>query len=348
MKIKISIPGFPDKLNISQFVGNNKNIGFDCKFYINDSTLNDADYWFVIEDLQCKEEEVYVHEENVYFISAEVVHDKGYYDTPRLSAFLNQFSKIITCHDIYRENAKYDLPFLPWMINANHGHSIFESSTRDLNWFVNNNLIEKTKKISVFCSDQQLTSDHRMRFKFVNTIKKHFGDVLDWYGNGINPLSEKWYGIAPYKYHIVIENQSRNNIVTEKLYDSFLGMAYPIYYGAPNISKFFDPKSLTQIDIMDLYGSINEIEKVMKEDKWENSQSLLIESKFKVLNEFNLFKRIAEVSRTSGLSSSKKVKKKIRLFSLNYLTLNSFSKKLANRTGLILQNFSNKLLRIDS
>ena len=346
LNIKISIPSFSDKINIAQFVGNTQNIGFGCKFYINDPTLQEADYWFVIDDLRLQEETVCINKEKVYFVSAEVVYEKGYFDDPRSTAFLDQFSNIITCHDIYRENTKYDIPFLNWMISANHGPSIFGISTRDINWFKENNSINKTKTISVFCSNQDETVDHRLRLKFVSAIKKHFGDTLDWYGNGINPLPEKWGGIAPYKYHIVIENQSRNNIITEKLFDCFLGMAYPIYYGAPNANEFFDPNSFTQIDIMDYNGSIRKIEEVIKEDRWEKKLPLLIESKNRVLYDYNLFKRLAEVSINAELTSSNKTKQNISLRSLNHVSPKSFGEKLATRSGILLQHFSNKLLKL--
>ena len=57
-----------------------------------------------------------------------------------------------------------------------------------------------------------------------------------WYGNGINQIEKKSDIIFNSKYHIVIENDSRNNLVSEKLYDSFLGLSFPIYYGATNIN----------------------------------------------------------------------------------------------------------------
>jgi hypothetical protein len=346
IKIKVTIPKFSNNINISQFVGNDQNIGFGCKFHVNDPTLYEADYWFVIEDLKLQEESVYVNTECVYFISAEVVHEKGYYDSPRMNAFLNQFSNIITCHDIYRQNTRYDVPFLPWMINANHGDSVFESSTRDINWLKESHAINKTKTISVICSNQLLTADHRLRFKFVNAMKKHFGETLDWFGNGINPLPKKWDGIAPYKYHVVIENQSRNNVITEKLYDSFLGMAYPIYYGAPNINNFFNSNSLTQIDIMDFSGSIRVIEDVLKEEKWERHRSTLIESKYRVLSEYNIFKRLAEIAKDAELSSTKTAKQNVSLRSSNHLTPKSFVEKLATRSGILIQRFANKLFEI--
>lgn len=346
LNIKISIPGFSDKLNISQFVGNTQNIGFGCKFYINDSTLRETDYWFVIDDLQLQQETVYVAKEKIYFITAEIVHEKGYYDSPRAKTFLDQFSKIISPYDIYRENAKYDLTFLPWMINANHGPSIYESSIRDINWFNENHVINKSKLISVFCSDQQLTVDHRLRLKFVEAIKIHFGETLDWFGNGINPLPRKWDGIAPYKYHIVLENQAQNNVITEKLYDCFLGMAYPIYYGAPNVNEFFNPRSMTQIDIMDYNGSIRKIEEVIHDDRWKQRFPLLVESKSRVLNDHNIFKRIAEISINAELTSSNMLKQSTSLRSLNHLSPKSFVEKLFTRSGLLLQHFSQNLLNL--
>lgn len=313
LKIKISIPGFENNLNISQFVGNN-NIGFGCQFFVNDPELKEADYWFVFDDLQQKEETVSVNKENIFFLSAEVIYEKGHFDYPHLKIFLDQFQTIFTCHDIYRKNTIYTLPFLGWMINANHGPSIFGKSKRDLNWFKKNHQIHKTKKMSVFCSNQQVTADHRLRFKFVKALKEHFGDQLDWYGNGVNSLAEKWDGIAPYKYHIVLENQSRNNIITEKLYDSFLALAYPIYCGAPNVNEYFNVDSILQIDMMDLNGSIGKIEALLKDDPWKSKVPSLIENKMKVLIDFNLFHRIAEIAKTRESDSPNKARELAILF----------------------------------
>ena len=345
LNIKVSIPGFSEKINISQFVGNNKNIGFGCEFHVNDPALQEADYWFVFDDLQCQEERVCISKENIYLLSAELVHEKGYYDKPSLQPFLDQFEAIFTCHDIYRKNTNYGLAFFPWMINSNHGPSIFAQSTRDIEWFSRNNSIEKSKTLSVFCSNQQLTADHRLRLKFVKAIKDHFGDLLDWYGNGINPLAEKWKGIAPYKYHIVLENQSRNHIVTEKLFDCFLGLAYPIYYGAPNVDRYFSSDSLTQIDIMDLKGSIKTIEAVLDNNEWEKRKALIVESKNRVLSDYNVFKRIAQIAEASELAYPNRMKKDMFLRSIDKLAQRSLRKKLAKRAGIFLRSASNILIK---
>ena len=341
LKIKLSIPGFSDNLNISQFVGHNDNIAFGCKFYVNDPSLKEADHWFVIEDLQRQNETVRVNRDCVFFLSAEVVHPIGYYDSPRLKLFLEQFSAIFTCHDIYRDNSFRVLPFVPWMINSNHGPSIFGKSDRDVEWLRKNNQIEKTKMISVICSNQNLTADHRLRLKFVKAIKDHFGDKLDWYGNGINPLKEKWDGIAPYKYHIVLENQSRNNIITEKLFDSFLGLAYPIYYGAPNVYQYFNTNSLTQIDIFDLRNSVKKIEILLEGNESNIRTAEIIESRNKVLFDYNLFKRIADIALTKDTVQGNGDMQIICLQSVNGVMNRSLGEKVAGRASMLLRRISN-------
>jgi hypothetical protein len=297
IKIKLSIPGFK-QADISQFTGNKNNIIDNCIFYINRDDITVADFWVCLEAPYKSIEVCKLNKKNVIFLTSEVAWPKLFYDSELKKNFLAQFGQIYTCHDIYNDNVVFDLPYLPWMINANHGNSIFSSHSRDRIYFENLMILPKTKQISVFCSNQSWTVDHNLRLKFVKAIKSHFGDKIDWFGNGINPIDKKWDGIAPYKYHIVLENQSRNNVITEKLYDSFLGLAYPIYYGAPNASSFFNPESFSTIDISDLKGSIKKIENILKNDLYEKLLPSLIDSKNLVINKYNLFERIAKICNT--------------------------------------------------
>ena len=322
IKVKLSFPGFDHNIDISQFTKNNDNIFDDCEFYINRDDIQDADFWFCVEGVRGTQEVCSVRRDRIIFLTAEVGWPRFYYDNVLKQNFLKQFSKIYTCHDIYADTVRYDLPFLPWMINANHGSSIFEKNNRDYNYFKRLTELPKTKLLSVFCSTQTWTEGHRMRLKFVKELKKHFGDNLDWFGNGFNQIQQKWDGIAPYKYHIVLENQSRNNVLTEKLYDSYLGLAYPIYHGAPNIGDYFDLNGLTTIDICDLNGSIKIIEDVINKDTYEKSLPLLLSSKDLVLDKYNFFSRIAKICKieTDKVTSSQKGKEKIVLMPLSQFT----------------------------
>ena len=339
IKIKLSIPGFENDLNLSQFLGNAENTFQNCKFYVNDSNIKEVDFWFVMDDLQELKESVIVDPDNIYFISAEVVYPKGYYDTEDKLKFLDQFAKIISCHDIFRENATFDIPFLGWMINANHGPSIFGKTYRDINWLSNLDTLEKKNKISVFCSNKITTPDHQLRYKFVKILKKHFGDSLDWYGNGIQSVAQKWDGIAPYKYHIALENQSRHNIITEKIYDSYLGLAYPIYWGAPNLNEYFPKQSFTRIEIFDWRNSIKKIEHVLLRQEWEKSLPLLIQCKNKVLTDYNPYQRIGKMTiNDHNLTAVKKERVELHSAYSLYCRLNGgFAGRIINKSGRALQ-----------
>ena len=78
-----------------------------------------------------------------------------------------------------------------------------------------------------------------MRLLFAEKIAEHFGSDIDWFGDGIKTIENKWEAVSNYKYHIVLENESRNFLISEKLYDSYLGLAFPFYYGGSNVNSFF-------------------------------------------------------------------------------------------------------------
>lgn len=296
LKIKVSICGAARDLSIAQFGGTELNVIDGCRFYVN-STVSDADFWFVIEDANSYDREAAVPGGRVYFASAEVAWPPGYYaENESRMTYLRQFSRIFTCHDIFLDSVTYTTPFLPWMVNANHGPSIFATHARDAEALGQIVEMDKPKTLSVFCSLQDMNPTHRLRLRFVEQLKKHFGDKLDWYGNGVRPLPEKWEGIAPYRYHLVLENQSAPNVITEKLYDSFLCLAYPIYWGAPNVDDFFDPRSYSAVDIKDLQGSIARIEALIGSNTAEDRRKFLLGSRSMVLNKYNLFRRMARIA----------------------------------------------------
>ncbi|MBK7635082.1 MAG: hypothetical protein IPJ13_13030 [Saprospiraceae bacterium] len=219
----------------------------------------------------------------------------------------------------------------------------FLKNQRDVTWFLNLNNIEKSKQISVFCSSKIISEDHLLRLKFVKKVKDYFGDAIDWYGNGINPLAQKWEGIAPYKCHIVLENQSGHNIITEKLTDSFLGLSYPIYWGAPNVNDYFPRNSFKSIEILDWKNAINIIERVLQEDPWSDLLPNLIESKNIVLTKLNPFVRIKEIIDLHGSLSYKKQPMILRS-SEQFKNTNGFiSHKIKKKAGSLLIKIANKI-----
>jgi hypothetical protein len=84
----------------------------------------------------------------------------------------------------------------------------------------------KTKLASVVCSSQTITAGHKLRIRFIDKLKARLGDDVDIYGRGFNPIADKWDAIAPYKYHIVLENSRLNTGVKNS---GCLRHAFPIH-----------------------------------------------------------------------------------------------------------------------
>lgn len=89
---------------------------------------------------------------------------------------------------------------------------------------------------------RQLIHHNQSAFKeypitFFRSIAQH-PHIID-YGN--NPfISKKEDLFDSFQFSIVIENSRQTNYFSEKLIDCLITKTIPIYYGCPNISKFFD------------------------------------------------------------------------------------------------------------
>ena len=58
------------------------------------------------------------------------------------------------------------------------------------------------------------------------------------------------------KYHVVIENTSRPNWITEKLIDSLATKTIPIYWGCPNVGDFFNEEGILTFNNMDELNTV--------------------------------------------------------------------------------------------
>lgn len=212
------------------------------------------------------------------------------------SAYASQFSAFVGCHPANDHPGLIRThQGLPWWVGVRRrGAGQFEARMGydELSALRH---IEKPRLLSLVCSNLIITPDHRKRVRFVQRLAQHFGDRLALYGAGFRPIEDKWDAIAPYKYHIVLENSCVPNYWTEKLADAFLGGALPIYHGCPNIERYFSPESLVRIDIDRPEQAIETIEQVLAESRFERVRDAIWEARRRVLDEHNLFALIARV-----------------------------------------------------
>ena len=316
-KIKVSLPNEKNNLNIKDFVNNENNTYKNFKFYINED-IEEVDYWFVVENVIQNHEETKVNKENIVYLNYETSYPKDYFLTKCMKSYLSQFSKKYGCYNDFTDNYFSSPPFQPWLINSSQNSSLESNSKRDYEYLTKLSGVEKTKNLSIICSTKKVTDDHAARLKFVETLEKHFNNNLDWYGTGKKKIEQKWEGISKYKYHIVLENESRNNLISEKLYDSYLGLSYPFYFGAPNLSEFFPKDSFSFIDIFNISESIEIIRNGIENNLYEEHFDKLLKSKNIVLNKFNLFKRMITIIEESPNENLSLKKTKNKIYSVGY------------------------------
>lgn len=264
---------------------NNSGIWRDCHFFVNDNT-QECDYWFVFDNL-LQEESVVCNPRNTIIIILEFPAIR-----PNIVlGFLKQFDTVITYSRQINHPKTFDfIASFPWHIGVNNtnssttttGYKVYDDFKSQLT-------PDKPKLISVISSNKVDIKGHRERLKFVEALKCHFGERLDVFGRGINDFADKWDVIAPYKYHIVLENSSCKNGISEKLYDSFLGESFPFYYGCPNTGDYFPNRSFVSININDIDGALRIIDSVILNNVYEKSIQYIKKAKNLVLDKYNIF-----------------------------------------------------------
>lgn len=274
----------------------------DCRFYINQD-VTECDFWVVYEGLK-KEDQTVCPKKNTIFITAEPPAVRKYSDR-----FLKQFDCVITCdRSITHTNPIFQQQGLPWHIGRRQEENGRLSFSNVYDEMKTINSFQKDKEISVISSAKDITFGHRKRIAFINFINEYFNDKINIFGRGFHDIGDKWDAIADYKYHVVIENSSFDDYWTEKLSDAFLGGAYPIYYGCPNINDYFSPDSLTSIDINNFEESISIIKKTIKKQQYEKSVEAINKARDLVLDKYNLFSLISELcDKTKSISRKNQI-----------------------------------------
>lgn len=242
-------------------------------------TLRDYDWYVAVDDvprLQPGHKEVLAcPRENTMLVTAEPSSVTRYGRN-----FAAQFATLLTNQE------DWVLPH-PHAIRSQTGNVWFyEKSFDELK---KNSAIKKTLMISTVCSSkQQAHTMHAQRYAFTQKLKQMISE-LDIFGHGVRFVEKKSEALDPYKFHLVVENHIAPHLWTEKLADTFLAFAVPIYCGCPNILEYFPEDSIVRIDITDFDGSLNTIKRLLStEGEYERRFEAVKEARRRVMYEYNL------------------------------------------------------------
>ncbi len=293
MRIRLSIPYAGSPGNLSQYTGTSDNSFGGVSFSVNED-VDEVDAWFVLDGLVGGPESSLVPEGKTFFVSSENIFSADYYLQNENQEFLKQFDQVISCHPTLLHNATFAPPFLPWMLNQAH-RTVFISHARDFEFLRTLRMPEKPKLLSVFCSSKTFTPEQRVRLDFVKKLKAYFGNDLDWFGSGVNPIPEKWDGLAPYRFSIALENRTTPGMYTEKILDPFLTYTVPVYWGAPDIKSYLPLQRQQILDLRNLDESVHKIKALVERPANELFEEHLIAGRTAVLGPLHFLTRIVRI-----------------------------------------------------
>jgi hypothetical protein len=235
--------------------------------------------------------------EATVFVTGEPPSIKTYHP-----GFLAQFHRVVTPHsDIAHPRVIDSHCGMPWHIGMS-----FVGGTPEINLdydALSSARPEKTRLLSIVASHRNVTSAHRQRPALVEALQRRFGKDIAVFGREYDPVADKWDAIAPFRYHIALENGRFANYWTEKLSDAFLGGAFPFYWGCPNIGDYFPSDSLAAINIFDIDATVRAIEQAIARDAYAQSAAARAEARHAVLTSHNFFAVVDGIFR--GLPSAR-------------------------------------------
>lgn len=110
--------------------------------------------------------------------------------------------------------------------------------------------VPKTKKISMVSSDKACCELHKVRIGLANYFDTHDLGVECFGTFRGNPAdyTSAYDAHAEFKFAIAMENYIDDYWYTEKILNCFSTKTVPIYYGARNIKKLFNPDGIIQVN----------------------------------------------------------------------------------------------------
>ena len=217
---------------------------------------------------------------NTLFIAGEPLEKKRY-----PCGFYRQFGHLVDSHAESRHPRRNVSALgLNWHVGLDHGHYRF-----GYDHLAALPRPEQENRIAVVCSNASKTPGQRQRLALLDGLKQRLGDRLVHFGRGFAPVDDKLDAILPYRFHLALENCVQPNYWTEKLIDAYLGWAYPVYLGCPNIDDYLPRDSLMSINGLDVDAAAARIAELLDAPLTPGREAALIEARRRVLDVYSPF-----------------------------------------------------------
>lgn len=253
----------------------------ECRFDFNPGEGGRADFAVVLGNARPRDHFA-GSPANTLFIAGEPLAKKCY---PQ--AFYRQFGHVVDSHGASRHpHLHVSALGLNWHVGLERAGNRYRYGFDHLNALA---CPDKENRISVVCSNARKTEGQRERLALLDGLKRRLGDRLVHFGRGFEPIDDKMDAILPYRFHLVLENSVLPNYWTEKLADAYLGWAYPVYLGCPNVGDYLPADSLVSINDLEVNAAAARIATLLDSPFGAEREAALAEARHRVLNVYNPF-----------------------------------------------------------
>lgn len=213
------------------------------------------------------------------FIDLGVLQVSNFQHTENLKiAYLNEPFEIIPDAYLYvRQFSEsfsviltHDLEYFSGLSNVSYfvtGGSLLKPVERLL-------VKEKISLISMVVSEKNTTSGHKFRKVIYDKYRK--ASTIHFMGRGAQSFGSPLDAYSEFKFSIVVENVKKRQLFTEKLIEPMLFECIPIYWGASNLSEFFNQDGILSFD------TLEELESILREvteEKYESMRGAILHNK---------------------------------------------------------------------
>ncbi|WP_374281432.1 glycosyltransferase family 10 domain-containing protein [Desulfovibrio sp.] len=217
-------------------------------------------------------------------------------------SYLGQFGTVVAPFDfrgVERRSMVVGNPCLNWHYGVSRADGKYVSTVSRLDDFRHMPVPHKTGLVSVVCSSKTATEAQRARIALVGLLREQLGEALHVYGRGFNPVDDKMSAIAPYKYHLVLENNLLPHFWTEKLADAWLGWSLPLYLGAPNLAEVCPAAGFVPLPAGNPKACVQAVVQALDAGLWEARQAELSLCRTWVMETTNVFATAARMIENS-------------------------------------------------
>lgn len=261
-----------------------------CEILLNPPRGTECDYWIVWAG--CRERDfMRVAPQNTLFIAGEPPSKKIYPKT-----FYAQFHRVVSTHAADpHPRVTTSLPGLNWHVGLDRNADRYTIGYQELAALP---VPTKLNSISVVCSNLTTTAGQRKRLAFLDQLKAALGPAVVHFGRGFTPIPDKLDAILPHRFHLVLENCSSPDYWTEKLSDAYLGWAFPVYVGCPNLADYFPQDGFAAINPDEPDQAIARIRQLLDQPSSVEEAAAVAKCRDLILHDYNPFSRFAHWANT--------------------------------------------------